>query len=192
MTRLRKNTHYFFSLGLSNLYGLFVINDLIYSWFLIIISIVTSFISWIPNFLDHYMVVEGNNTSLLSRNRHPLTHSPLTTLYFLPLLYLTGKLGNLPLQIIADLITISWVSHFLLDSLNPGGIPIGRKSVFSNHSVKHYQFQSDIPRKNRRIRIAKIPFNSLKANRNLSYMGLFIFSLNIATSITKLLRGLLV
>jgi hypothetical protein len=136
------------------------------------------------------MVTDGNSTTQLSRNRHPLTHSPWTILYFLPLFYLTGKLGNLPLQIIVDLMTISWVSHLILDSLNPGGIPVGSKSVFNNHPVKHYQFQSEIPNKIRKIRIARIPFNSLKANRNVSYLGLFIFCLNLATNIINLFRGL--
>jgi hypothetical protein len=180
---MKKSTHYFFSLGLSNLYGLLIFDDLYYSWFLIIISIATSFTSWVPNFIDLHLGTEGNNTTRFSRNRHPLTHSPWTALYFLPLFYLSGKLSILPLQVIVNLLLLSWVSHLLLDCLNPGGIPIGCKSVFTNHPVKHYQFQNDIPSKIRTIRLARIPFNSLKANRNLSYLGLSIFSLNFASSI---------
>ena len=186
---MKKSTHYLFSLGLTNLYGFLAIHDLFYSWIVIIFSIFCGFWSITPNFLDHRMIVKSDNMVLIDRNRHPLTHSPWTTLYFLPFSYLAGKLSLIALQIIIDLLIISWVSHLILDSLNPGGLPLGRKSVFSNHPVKHYQYKNDNPNKIRSLRLARIPFNDQKANHNLSYVGLFLFSLNLTSNVIYSILG---
>ncbi|MHA1978271.1 MAG: hypothetical protein ACW98I_15300 [Candidatus Hodarchaeales archaeon] len=159
---------------------MFVIDESFYSWMILILSIITSFVGLVPNIIDRYIYVQYENEGvIIARNRHPLTHSPWTVLYFLPLLYLSQK-SHVPLfEGIISLFAISWVSHLLLDSLNPGGLPLGRQPVFSNHPIKHYMFNWTFPQKTRRLSIAKIPFNDSRANKNFGYIGIFIFSLNV-------------
>ena len=159
------------------------------AWLVIGFSIICSLGSWIPNFIDQSMSVQYDNGISAPRNRHPLTHSPWSLLYFLPLIYLAGKVRFEPLQIIFNLVIISWLSHLILDTLNPGGLPLGRQSVFTNHPVKHYKFPKNYPSKTRTLRFARIPFNDPKANRYLGYVGLFIFSLNLATNVLTFFWG---
>ncbi len=183
-------THYLFSLGLTNLYGMFVIDDSIYSGVVLIVSLFTSLFSWVPNIIDRNIGVEFENEGvLISRYRHPLSHSPWTMIYFLPFVYLAQILHIMMLEILISLIAISWGSHLLLDSLNPGGLPLGRQSVFSNHPVKHYKFHWTFPQNSKQFRIARIPFNDPRANKNLGNMGLFFFSLNFSRVLLSLFRG---
>lgn len=176
---MKNSTHYLFSLGLTNLFGMFVIDELFYSWMTLILSIITSCFSLVPNIIDKYVNIHYENEGvIIGRNRHPLTHSPWTLFYFLPLVYLAQKSHFSIFEAIIVLLTISWLSHLILDSLNPGGLPLGKQSVFGNHPVKHYKFNWTLPKKTKRLRIARIPFNDPRANKNLGYMGLFIFSLN--------------
>ncbi len=184
---MKNSTHYLFSLGLTNLYllsepGL----DPNISGISIIFSLICSLMSVLPNYLDKSMSISMEVQ--LPRYRHPLSHSPWTIAYFLPLLYLSEVIDVRIIQIFSSLLTISWSSHLFLDLLNPGGIPIGKKPIFNNHPIKHYQFMID-NRKYKRIRLARIPFNDIRANRNLGYIGLFLFSLNLTTIFLKFLGG---
>ena len=178
---MKNNTHYLFSLGFTNLYGMLIVEEMFYSWIIMVLSTITSLFSLVPNIIDRYVNVQYENEGvLLTRNRHPLTHSPWTVFYFLPFLYLGQKSNVTILEVVITLFTISWLSHLLVDSLNPGGLPLGKLSVFSNHPVKHYKFHWTLPRNTKRIRIGRIPFNDPRANKNLGYLGLFFFSLNCA------------
>ena len=186
---MKNSTHYLFSLGLTNLYLLIKLDDPIISSISVVFSLVCSFISLLPNVLDQHVSVKYEYEGVkLPRYRHPLSHSPWTIAYFFPLLYLGEVTDSLFVQIIAALMTISWLSHLLLDLLNPGGIPIGKQAIFTNHPVKHYQFMI-FNRNYKRLRLARIPFNDIKANRNFGYIGLFLFSLNLATVFLTFLRG---
>ncbi len=169
---------------------MFVIDGRLFSWLIIILSTILSFFSWVPNILDQYMGAQYENEGvLLTRNRHPLTHSPWTIFYFLPFLYLVQK-SHIPiLESIISLLAISWISHLVLDSLNPGGLPLGIQPVFRNHPVKHYRFHSTRPQETRRLRLARIPFNDPKANKNLGQFGLFIFSLNCTRTFLSFFRS---
>ncbi len=190
MKRMKNSTHYLFSLGLTNLYGMFCINEFRYSLMVIPLSLITSCLSWVPNIVDRYISTQFESEGVvLARNRHPLSHSPWTFLYFVPILYLVQKLDYEIIEMILVLMILSWVSHLFLDSLNPGGLPLGKKPIFSNHPVKHYNFHSGLVRKNKRLRIAKIQFNDLAANRKLGQLGLFIFSLNFARFMLSFLGG---
>jgi hypothetical protein len=187
---VKNSTHYFFSLGLSNLYLLNNQgNDPIISRISVVLSLFCSIVSILPNFLDQQVSIKYEYEGVqLPRYRHPLSHSPWTVFYFFPLLYLGEVTGVIFIQIVAVLLVISWLSHLFLDLLNPGGIPIGKGAIFNNHPLKHYQFMLT-SRKHRRLRLARIPFNDVKANRNFGYIGLFLFSLNLATIFLTFLRG---
>ncbi|MFX0013236.1 MAG: hypothetical protein ACFFB2_02785 [Promethearchaeota archaeon] len=78
-------------------------------------------------------------------------------------------------------ITIGWSSHLFLDALNPEGIPLGKTPVYLPHPVKHYSWRQLTNSKT--FRLARIPFNNLKANDRCSHLGLFLLSLNIANLI---------
>lgn len=186
---MKNLTHYLFSLGLTNLYLLVTIPDPIISRISIILSLFCSFVSLLPNLLDQQVSIKYEYEGVkLPRYRHPLSHSPLTIIYFLPFMYLGEVTDVLFIQILASLMTISWFSHLFLDMLNPGGIPIGKGAIFNNHPIKHYQFLIN-SKKYKRLRLARIPFNDLKANRNIGYVGLFLFSMNLATIFLTYLRG---
>lgn len=187
---MKNTTHYLFSLGLTNLYLLIEWGyDPILSRMLLVLSLLCSFISLMPNFLDQHVSTKYEYDGVqLPRYRHPLSHSPWTIAYFFPFLYLGEVTNMFFIQIIASLMTISWLSHLFLDLLNPGGIPIGKGAIFNNHSIKHYQFMINNGNY-KRLRLARIPFNDIKANRNFSYFGLFLFSLNLATIFLTFLCG---
>ena len=174
---------------MTNLYLLVTIPDPIISRISIILSLFCSFVSLLPNLLDQQVSIKYEYEGVkLPRYRHPLSHSPLTIIYFLPFIYLGEVTDVLFIQILASLMTISWFSHLFLDMLNPGGIPIGRGAIFNNHPIKHYQFLIN-GEKYKRLRLARIPFNDIKANRNIGYIGLFLFSMNLATILLTFLRG---
>jgi len=185
---VKNTTHYLFSLGLTNLYLLYEPKlEPSISGISIILSLICSFMSLLPNYIDNFVSISMGVQ--LPRYRHPLSHSPWTIVYFLPLLYLSEAIDVRIIQILASLLTISWCSHLFLDILNPGGIPIGKKPIFNNHPIKHYQFLTN-EYKHRRIRLARIPFNDIRANRNIGYIGLFLFSLNITTLFLSFLGGI--
>ena len=187
---MKNLTHYLFALGLTNIYLLVERgHDPIISGMSVVLSLLCSFMSLVPNFLDEYVSIRYEYEGVkLPRYRHPLSHSPLTIAYFLPLIYLGEVTDLIFAQILSSLLTISWLSHLFLDSLNPGGIPIGRGAIFTNHPIKHYQFMIN-NRKYKRLRLARIPFNDIRANRNFGYIGLFLFSLNLANIFLTFLRG---
>ncbi len=182
---MKNSTHYLFSLGITNLYLLVEQGqDPIISRMSVVLSLLCSFVSLLPNILDQHVVVGVQ----LPRYRHPLSHSPWTIAYFFPFFYLGEVTEVLLLQILAALLTISWVSHLFLDLFNPGGIPIGRGAIFNNHPIKHYQFMIN-SREYKCLGLARIPFNDIKANRNFGYIGLFLFSLNLTSLFLTFLRS---
>jgi hypothetical protein len=178
---VKNSTHYLFSLGIANFYGMFLINNFLFSLLIIPLSLIVSCFSWVPNIIDRYISAQFENEGvILTRNRHPLSHSPWTLLYFLPFLYLAQKSQNMLLEFIISLLALSWGSHLVLDSLNPGGLPLGTQPIFNNHPVKHYKFHWYQPKGQRNFRIARIPYNDVTLNRKLGRLGLFFFSMNIA------------
>ncbi|MHA2074435.1 MAG: hypothetical protein ACW97X_07435 [Candidatus Hodarchaeales archaeon] len=152
--------------------------------------------SLLPNFLDNFA---GANFSYggvqfvkhrhVRRYRHPLVHSPYTVCYFLPLIFLRDKVSNPFLDILVFSLLLSWTSHIFLDSLNPEGIPVGRKPIYSNHLSKHYKW--DLLEDVHSFRMARIPFNSLKANKTLSRLGLFFLTMNLANMVINYSQELL-
>ena len=184
---MKNSTHYLFSLGIANLYlAVEQDHDFLILGFSIFLSILCSLFSVLPNYIDKKVSIDMGIQ--IPRPRHPLSHSPWTIMYFLPFLYLSEVIDVKFFKIIVSLISISWVSHLFLDLLNPGGIPIGKNAIFKNHPIKHYKFI--INKKNGKcLHLANIPFNDSKVNRNLSYIGLFLFSLNLTTMFLTLFRG---
>ncbi len=167
------------------------------AWICFSLSFLLAGISLLPNFLDSfaganytYGGVQFVSPRHVRRYRHSLTHNPLTLGYFLPLNFLIDKLSNPFFDIFVVSMFIGWTSHIFLDSLNPEGVPIGRKPIFSNHLSKHYKWpllEEDV----RSIKFAKIPFNSLKANKTISRMGLFFLTLNLSNLIINYSQQLL-
>jgi len=187
---MKNRTHYLFSLGLTSGYVMFIVDGGFYAWLIMLLSLLTNFFSIAPNFIDQYLGAQFKNEGvILTRNRHPLTHSPWTVLYYLPLLYLAQKSQFSILNMIISLFIISWSSHLFLDSLNPGGLPLGRQSIFSNHPIKHYKFHLSYPQRTRRLCLARIPFNDPRVNQKLERSGLFLFSLNCASLFLSLFRS---
>ncbi|MFX0084090.1 MAG: hypothetical protein ACFFAU_00315 [Candidatus Hodarchaeota archaeon] len=184
---MKNHTHYFLALGLINLYSLLFIREMVQTWFCFSISFILAGISIVPNLLDNYAGAnfQYEGVQLVKhrfsrRYRHPLFHSPWTIGYFLPFVYIEGKISNPYLSIIFLCLEIGWASHIFLDSLNPEGIPIGRKPIFSNHLSKHYQWSSHRLKEVHSFRLARIPFDSLKANKTASRIGLFLLAWNLA------------
>jgi hypothetical protein len=170
---MKNRTHYFFSLGLINLFGLYYIKEISQVWFCFTLSFLLAGMSLLPNFLDNFA---GANFSYggvqfvkhrhVRRYRHPLVHSPYTVCYFLPLIFLRDKVSK-----------------------NPEGIPVGRKPIYSNHLSKHYKW--DLLEDVHSFRMARIPFNSLKANKTLSRLGLFFLTMNLANMVINYSQELL-
>ncbi|MFX0205943.1 MAG: hypothetical protein ACFFDT_08140 [Candidatus Hodarchaeota archaeon] len=176
---MKNTTHYLFSMGLLNLIGLIFIKNPLLSWLHIFLTFFLSGISLIPNWLDKYTSTKTEYEGVqLRRHRHPSTHSPWTIGYFLPPILIGNKIANPMISIIIFSLTVSWVSHFLLDTLNPEGIPLGLKSTVSNHSVKHYLWLK--PSQTRKIVFARKEFNDPKVNRIISRISLFLFALNFS------------
>ena len=182
---MKNSTHYLFSVGLLNLFTLLFIQDQLLAWYCFGLSFPLSGISLIPNLLDSYsganLKYEGvqlKKHRSTNQYRHPLSHSPWTLSYFLPLFYITERIPNPIFLATAVAFFLGWFSHLLLDAFNPEGIPLGRKPVFSPHPVKHYSWQQ--PNNARTLRFARIPFNDPKANTVLSRLGLFLLALNLS------------
>ncbi|MHA2224609.1 MAG: hypothetical protein ACXAC8_05365 [Candidatus Hodarchaeales archaeon] len=176
---MKNSTHYIFAIGFLNFYGILFIKETLNAWIVFGFSFLLSGISLVPNWLDQYVGASMKyNGVLLNRIRHPLTHSPMTVIYFVPLIYISDLLSNPLLQMILTSLFLSWCSHFLLDAFNSEGIPLGKKSSVENHPVRHYQWHQ--PNKTRKIRIASIRFNDSKINSRLCGFGLFLMALNLS------------
>ena len=181
---MKNSTHYFLAVGMYNLCTLIFITDPLLSWLSFMFSFPLSGISLVPNFLDSYTAanLKYEGVQLKHRSsiqyRHPLTHSPWTLGYFVPLFYIVEIIPNPILLATFFAIISGWFSHLFLDTLNPEGIPLGRKPVYTLHPVKHYSWRQ--PTNTRTLRLARIPFNSLKANMVFSRIGLFLLAMNIA------------
>jgi hypothetical protein len=177
---MKNSTHYFFSVGLLNLFILLLIEDPALAWFFLVLSFPLGGFSIIPNLLDKYVANWHNGeVQLKPRVRHPLSHSPWTLGYFIPCYYFVDSLFSDPVLLLTIFIlALIWFSHLFLDSLNPEGIPLGKKPIYLPHPVKHYSWQK---RSNTRIlRLARIPFNDLKRNATFSRFGVFFIALNLA------------
>ncbi len=181
---MKNSTHYFLAVGLANLCTLIFITDPLLSWLSFMFSFPLSGISLVPNLLDSYTAanLKYEGVQLKHRSsiqyRHPLTHSPWTLGYFVPLFYIVEIISNPILLATFFAIVSGWFSHLFLDTLNPEGIPLGRKPIYSPHPVKHYFWRQ--PTNTRTLRLARIPFNSLKGNTVFSRIGLFLLALNIS------------
>lgn len=152
-------------------------------WFLFIFSFLLAGISLLPNYLER---TDGRH---VRRYRHPLTHNPCTLGYFLPLNFLRDKASNPFFDILVFSLLLGWASHIFLDSLNPEGIPVGRKPIYSNHLSKHYKW--DLLEDVRSFRVARIPFNNLKANKTISRLGLFFLTMNLSNLVLNYSQELL-
>ncbi|MFX1283122.1 MAG: hypothetical protein ACFFB5_05680 [Promethearchaeota archaeon] len=181
---MKNSTHYLFSVGLLNLYALYLISDPLLAWFCLGLSFPLSGISFIPNFLDSYTAASFQYEGVQFKHRaaiqyrHPLTHSPWTLGYFVPGFYIAEKTSEPVFIIIVSALFLGWCSHLFLDALNPEGIPLGKTPVYTPHPVKHYSWRQ--PTKARTFRLARIPFNHFKANLVLSRIGLLFLALNVA------------
>ncbi|UCG03408.1 MAG: metal-dependent hydrolase [Candidatus Heimdallarchaeota archaeon] len=177
---MKNSTHYLFAVGLLNLYVLIFIRDPLLAWVFFILSFPLSGVSLLPNLLDSYTAADLKFEGVqLHRVRHPLTHSPWTLGYFLPLYYIGEQFSNQFFIFMVFVLVLGWLSHLLLDTLNPEGIPLGKQPIFLPHPVKHYSFQRK--RTNTRVlRLARIPFNDLKRNATFSRCGLLFLALNMA------------
>ncbi len=182
---MKNSTHYCFAVGLFNLFILLFIKDQSLAWFCFGMSFPVSGISLIPNLLDSYsganLKYEGvqlKKHRSTNQYRHPLSHSPWTLSYFIPLFFITERIYDPILLVTAVALTLGWFSHLLLDAFNPEGIPLGRKPVFSPHPVKHYSWQQ--PNDTRTLRFARIPFNDPRANTAFSRLGLFLLAMNLS------------
>ncbi len=189
---MKNNTHFFLTVGVLNLYTLIFITDPFLSWFSLLLSFPLSCFSLVPNFLDSYTATNFKYQSVQLKNhsgiqyRHPLTHSPWTLGYFVPLYYIVEIISEPILLVSVSGIVLGWFLHLFLDTLNPEGIPLGKKPVYSPHPVKHYSWRQ--PTNTRVLRLARIPFNNLKANMVLSRLGLFLLAMNITDLILNHLQ----
>ena len=155
------------------------------SWYFFGLSFPLSGISLIPNLLDSYsganLKYEGvqlQKHRSSNQYRHPLTHSPLTMGYFLPLFFISERIPEPIIKLSVFAFILGWGSHLLLDAFNPEGIPLGRKPVYSPHPVKHYSWHQ--LNDTRTLRFARIPFNNSKANTAFSRLGLFLLALDLS------------
>jgi hypothetical protein len=175
---MKNSTHYLFAVGLLNLFILICIKDPVLAWLFLGLSFPLGAFSVVPNLLDIYITTKQCEKGLRYRIRHPLSHSPWTLLYFVPLYYIVELFSN-PMFLIANItLALGWLSHLFLDTLNPEGIPLGKKPIYLPHPVKHYSWQKRS--KTRTLSLARIPFNDLKMNTTFSRFGLFLIALNLA------------
>ena len=171
--------HYLFSVGLLNLYSMIFVNDPVLGWIAFFGSFIMSYVALIPDLIDQYAGASYKYEGVqLKRYRHPLTHSPLTIVYFIPFLYISNILNNQILILISVYTFLSWISHLLLDSFNPEGIPIGKKPIMSNHLSKHYKWSKFT--KTRKLSFARVDYYDQKANLRIILIGLLFTSLNIS------------
>jgi hypothetical protein len=177
---MKNSTHYLFAVGILNLFTFLLIEDPDLAWLFLGLSFPLGSFSLIPNLLDKYTVNwHYRGAQLKSRVRHPLTHSPWTLGYFFPCYYLINSFLSDPVPLLTIFtLSLAWVSHLFLDSLNPEGIPLGKQPIYLHHPVKHYSWQKRS--KTRNLRLARIPFNDLKRNTTFSRFGVFLIALNLA------------
>ncbi len=181
---MKNNTHYFLAVGLTNLYSMIFITDPLLAWITFILSFPVGVISFVPNLLDSYSAANFKYEGVKLKHRpfihyrHPLTHSPWTLGYFFPFYYIVEKMSEPILLILVFIIGLGWFSHIFLDSLNPEGIPLGRKAVYSVHPVKHYSWRQITDA--RTLTLARIQFNNPRANMMFSRLGIFLLTMNIS------------
>ena len=175
---MKNSTHYFFGVGLLNLFYLIYIKDPVLAWLFLVLSFPLGAFSVLPNLLDAYTTNLQYDRGLKCRVRHPLTHSPWTLGYFVPFYYIVEMSSDPVFLITIFTLALGWFSHLFLDAFNPEGIPLGKKPIYLPHPVKHYSWQNRS--KTRTLSLARIPFNDLKRNTTFSRFGLFLIALNLA------------
>lgn len=148
------------------------------AWMYSIWSFGLALLALLPNYIDRIVGPSWtHNGVLLGRYRHPLSHSPWTLGYFIPLTYLADVFHVPHFSFLVLGAGISWASHLLLDAWNPEGIPLGTQATITNHPVRHYRWtqNNDV----RKLRIGRVAFNDLEANIRLSRMGILGIMTNL-------------
>jgi len=188
---MKNQTHFIFAVALMNTFLSSFIYDILELWFYLLLSFPLGFLSLLPNYLDmnlgyspKFERINLNQRFILTQYRHPLSHSPLTILYFLPLIYISEGTN---IYVLSWLALISWSSHLILDSFSTPGIPLGKKSIYSNHPVKHYIWKE--PSNGRYFSLTKWIKNENKTNSLFFKVGLFLIILNFASLILNALEG---
>lgn len=189
---MKNQTHYIFAVAVMNIYLSIVIHDILTLWIYFLLSFPLGFLSLLPNYIDmnlgyspRYERIDLDQRFILTQYRHPLSHSPLTILYFLPLIYI-GDGSNISL--FSWLLLISWSSHLILDVFSTPGIPLGIKSLYLNHPVKHYVWKE--PSNGRYFSLSRWNKNERKTNSFIFKIGLFFITLNLARIILNTLEGI--
>lgn len=173
---MKQRTHYAFAMGVSALITQTFIQEPLEVLLWLCLTPLFAYVSLLPDYLDKYPCSTIRLGIFLNHCRHHSTHHPLTVLYFTPLLFLPESFIFLTDPLFLQVST-AWGSHLLLDALNPSGIPVGRQSVFNDHPSKHYAWKQ-YNREARRWRIAKINYDSPRANKSLSLTGWGFFLLS--------------
>jgi len=178
---LKELTHVLFAMGLLNLAILLFVQNPSQAWILTLCSPLLSIISVVPNKLDSLLGFGDFNSipdRTITKYRYPLSHSPYTLGYFLPLLYIAEYL-NIPIfEKLVVLTIISWMSHLALDALTDNGIPLGKSAVIQNHPMKHYHWIQTSRTHKLKLDYLK-GVNPEKINRKFSRIGVFLLSVNI-------------
>lgn len=147
---MRLSTHVIVTGGL-----FFLLNSLIYSDTINIIclSLVAIFIGILPDIID-FKLLRGNH-------RNFLTHSPISPLFFIILLFLPIFLVSIQFQhgiILGVLLAVSFQLHLILDMLNPTGVPL-----LPNYYIK----------------FAKIHYDNVLTNIVLDGIGVVLFMIPV-------------
>ncbi|WP_455463238.1 hypothetical protein [Candidatus Hodarchaeum mangrovi] len=190
---MKNQTHLTFAVALMNIFLSTFIHDTIELWFYFLLSYPLGFLSLVPNYLDmnlgfspKFERINLSQRFTLTQYRHPLSHSPLTVLYFLPLIYITE--GS-DFSVLIWLALISWISHLILDAFSAPGIPLGKTSIFSNHPVKHYVWKEFS--NGRYFSLSKWNKNENRTNSFFFRGGLFLIALNLSSLILITLEGII-
>lgn len=126
-------------------------------------------IAILPDILDQYPCRMQGQINCTHHCRHPLTHAPWTVFYFIAIAVLLPAeelISFLLLQI-----TAAWMSHLILDSLNPTGIPMFLKPALENADAKHYSLKK-INLKTKRLVLGNVNYNNFRWNNTLAMLSL--------------------
>ena len=161
---MKMRTHYFTGIAVSSVLTLFFVQVELWGLIWVISAPILGIIALLPDYLDQFPCSCSTLNVPLRHCRHPSTHHPLTFLYFIPVLLLSIIPG---VEYLSIFLTIQccciWESHIIVDMLNPSGIPIGFRAVFSNSPSRDYLWKQ-YDSKAKTIRIGKIHYNNNLAN----------------------------
>ena len=176
---MRNTTHYFFSLAVIFIEGLFIsrisVTELI---ILFPLAFLVSVSGIAPNLLDSFFCLDRNMKTCTERCRHPLTHHPatfLTLVLILSLINIETTYYGLYF-LLTKTFLLSYGSHLLLDMMSYEGIPIGTTpTLFCQDQSKNYRFNEITkPRKRLLIPIMKFSRVSRVTNRRMTIFCLII------------------